>query len=112
RTVLAFVIAVREKIQNRGCQPRVAQSMNHRSVNLRVAAPGPLICWATTISDHRNDKPMFDVLRAGFIACKPGDCANGAGRKQESIAISRSQACHPLGKMCEQCHSGAVVVRE
>ena len=52
RTVLAFVVSVREKIEDSWRQPRVMERVDHRPVDLGVAASALLVSWAAAVSDH------------------------------------------------------------
>src|SRR5262245_11791236 len=89
RTILAFIITVGEKIENCRHQPTMTQSVDHRPINLRVAAPALFVGWTATISDHGEHEPVLDALTVVFIACEPRDCTNGAGGKQEPVAVAR-----------------------
>ena len=112
RTILAFVVTVWEKIEDRRRQPGVTKRVDHRPIDLGIAASALLVGRAAAVSDHGDDKPVLDALAIVLVAREPCDCTDRTRSKQESVAVSRPQAGHPLGKMCEQRDARAVVVGE
>ncbi len=112
RAVLAFVIAVRGKVQDRRRQSGLLQRVDHRAVDLRVSAPAFLVRRPAAVSDHGNDEPVLDACGAVLVAGEPGDCADRAGREQKPVAVSRSPARQAFGEMRQQRDARTIVVRE
>src|SRR5262245_24444786 len=84
--------------------------MDHRPIDLRIAASTFLVGWAAAIADHGDHEPMLNAVSVVFIACKPADFTDRAGGEQKTVAVTRPYAAHPLGQMGKQRYARAVVV--
>ena len=59
RTILAFVIAIGEEIEDRRRQPRMAKDVDNGPIDLGIAAPALLVCRA-----RRRRRPSKSSVRA------------------------------------------------
>src|SRR5262245_18483290 len=78
RAVLALVITVGEKIEDRRRQSRVTENMGNGLINFGIANSALFVTWTTTISNHRDNKPMLDTLAIVLVAREPCDCTDRA----------------------------------
>jgi hypothetical protein len=63
RAVLALIVTVGEKVEDGRRQPRVTQSMGDgRPIDLGIATSALFVSWTAAISNHRDNKPMLDML--------------------------------------------------
>src|SRR5678815_4181024 len=86
-TILPFVIAIREKIDELVWFPCLLEHLRHHVIDLRVTAAASLIRKRPRIADTGQHESMLDPWNNLFMRGKPGDRPDSTRNKQKPIGI-------------------------
>ena len=88
RAILSLVITIGAEVAHDWCGGIVFEDMRHRAVDKRVAATTFFVCRAAAVANAGNHEPVLDAADALFVEREPGDRADRAWRKQETVGVS------------------------
>src|SRR6266851_4062351 len=86
--------------------------MRYHSVDLRIAAPAPLVHERGAIPDASQDEAMPDAVRCLCVLCQPGDGANRSRNEEKPVSVTPWRRLQPLCKECRDRDAGQIVITQ